>query len=70
MKDVRPPCGKDCERRKQACAVGCKDWAEYVAERNAAYEQRREESGMDSYFGDLFEKHMKKHEQWARKGVK
>jgi hypothetical protein len=68
MKDVRPPCGKYCDRRKQACAVGCKEWADYVAERNAAYEQRREESITAAYYQRLHEKHMRMKKALKRKG--
>lgn len=35
-----PPCTKDCEKRVQGCAVGCKKWAAYEAQRNAYYDER------------------------------
>ena len=35
-----PPCTKDCEKRVQGCAAGCKKWAAYEAQRNAYYDER------------------------------
>ena len=34
------PCKKDCPRRTAGCGATCKDWKEYVEERNAGYEER------------------------------
>ena len=42
MKTVKPmhPCTKDCEKRAPGCAVGCKKWEAYEAQRNAYYDER------------------------------
>lgn len=37
---MRSPCGKDCPDRKEACAVSCPKWAEYVKAREAEYHRR------------------------------
>jgi hypothetical protein len=37
VKRPENPCGRDCKKRTVGCAVGCKDWAEYVAARDAFY---------------------------------
>ena len=37
LKKPEQPCDRDCARRAAGCAVGCKKWAKYVAERDAYY---------------------------------
>lgn len=34
------PCKRDCPRRTAGCGATCKEWKDYVAERNAEYEER------------------------------
>lgn len=41
MKVRNHPCAKDCPRRTATCRINCPDWAEYVVNRNADYEQDR-----------------------------
>ena len=43
MRKPKNPCGQDCARRKAGCAVGCKDWADYVAARDAFYIELHED---------------------------
>lgn len=35
------PCKRDCPRRSAGCGATCKDWQDYVAERDAGYEERK-----------------------------
>ena len=38
---MKTPCVKDCPDRKEACAVTCTKWQEYVNAREAEYHQQR-----------------------------
>ena len=35
------PCKRDCPRRSATCSSTCKDWKDYVVDRNAGYEERK-----------------------------
>ena len=37
MQRPENPCSRDCPKRHAGCAVGCKDWKDYVVARNAFY---------------------------------
>lgn len=39
MSRPKPPCRKECPRRVPGCGTSCKEWLEYVEERNKAYEE-------------------------------
>ena len=40
---------QSCSRRCCGCAKDCKEWAEYVAERDSCYEKKKEMHMMDGY---------------------
>ncbi len=35
------PCTPNCPKRCPGCGATCKDWSDYVTDRNAGYEERK-----------------------------
>lgn len=59
------PCKRDCPRRSATCASTCKDWKDYVAERNAGYEERYRNAGYDECKHVVLER--AKHNLWLKR---
>jgi hypothetical protein len=59
-----------CENRSTTCRIECKLWAEYVKERDAAYEQaakiREIETGYADYRANLHERIERRKKQSKR----
>lgn len=47
---MKQPCAQDCPRRSEDCAATCKEWKDYVAERNARYEAIYKEKQIEEAF--------------------
>lgn len=41
---LKPPCTKDCPRRCPACGSTCKEWKDYLVERQKVYDLRKARS--------------------------
>ena len=44
--EVPSPCGRGCKDRKPGCGASCDRWHDYVAERNAHYDEQLVRKGL------------------------
>lgn len=61
------PCYK-CEKRHQACAVGCPEWAEYEQKRADKYEEKKKQCEAESaVIGHIVERKERIRKYWNGK---
>lgn len=61
------PCAKDCPRRAPGCGATCKDWYDYVAERDAKYKERLTRHTADQVLYEGMVRYLRKYHKKKRK---
>ena len=59
------PCKRDCPRRSAGCGATCKEWHDYVTERDAEYEERKRKNDYDTCKQVVLGR--AKHNQWLKR---